>query len=186
MKTTVVNRHYQEFDVDISRTSKWGNPFVIGRDGTRIEVITKYLAHLERHPELLAALHELRGLRLGCWCKPRDCHGDILAELADSLATPHKWHECHCGECYFCRSELTCCDVCGGFEGTLTTDCCGRRLTQEEENRIYNLADLDFRSGMWFSLPNWSRSQKDGTFKCMDGIIRTRDEFIVWLESHDG
>jgi len=32
-------------------------------------------------PELLAALPELKDKVLGCYCKPEDCHGDILAEL---------------------------------------------------------------------------------------------------------
>jgi hypothetical protein len=63
--------------------SKWANPFKIGRDGTREEVITKYREHVLLSPELLAALPELRGKVLGCWCAPLPCHGAVLAELAD-------------------------------------------------------------------------------------------------------
>ena len=31
----------------------------------------------------LARIQELEGKVLGCWCKPQDCHGDVLVELID-------------------------------------------------------------------------------------------------------
>jgi hypothetical protein len=65
------------------RRSKWANPFKIGRDGTRDEVIAKFRAYLLGRPDLLATLPELRGKTLVCWCKPEACHGDVLAELAE-------------------------------------------------------------------------------------------------------
>ena len=71
--------------VVIGRPSKWGNPFKIGRDGTREEVVVAYRDYIARRPDLLAALPELRGKVLGCWCKPAACHGDVLLEL---LAAP--------------------------------------------------------------------------------------------------
>lgn len=88
-RTTVV--HFRDpFDVYIGRPSKWGNPFIIGKDGTREEVIAKYRAWILDQPDLLASLHELRGRRLGCWCKHPykevPCHGDVLAQLADGRA----------------------------------------------------------------------------------------------------
>jgi len=64
--------------------SKWANPFKIGRDGTRAEVISKYCDHLLSAPELMAALPELRGKDLACWCSPEPCHGEVLLELANS------------------------------------------------------------------------------------------------------
>ena len=73
-------------DVYIGRPSKWGNPFVIGRDGSRDDVIASYEAWLLEQPELLAALPELAGKTLGCWCAPRACHGDVLARLANAQA----------------------------------------------------------------------------------------------------
>lgn len=71
------------YDVLIDRSSKWGNPFVIGRHGNRAEVILKYEAWVKTKPHLLAALPELRGKVLGCWCHPEACHGDVLARLAN-------------------------------------------------------------------------------------------------------
>ena len=78
----VVHCKRQRFDVYIGRPSKWGNPFVIGKDGSRDEVIKKYEAWLGTQPNLLVALPELRGKVLGCWCAPQACHGDVLVRLA--------------------------------------------------------------------------------------------------------
>jgi Domain of unknown function (DUF4326) len=58
-------------------------PFVIGRDGSRDQVIAKYHAWIARQPALMAALHELRGKNLVCWCAPERCHADVLLELAN-------------------------------------------------------------------------------------------------------
>jgi hypothetical protein len=64
-------------------SSKWHNPFRIGRDGTREVVIARYRVWLAQQPELLAALLELRGKDLVCWCAPERCHADVLLELAN-------------------------------------------------------------------------------------------------------
>ncbi len=69
--------------VYVGRPTKWGNPFVIGRDGTRDNVIAKYRAWIVQQPALIAALHELRGKDLVCWCAPEGCHGDVLLALAN-------------------------------------------------------------------------------------------------------
>lgn len=83
MKTRVVHCKKASYDVYIGRGSKWGNPFRIGPDGSRDDVIHKYEAYLKNTPELFSSLHELKGKVLGCWCHPRPCHGDILAFYAD-------------------------------------------------------------------------------------------------------
>ena len=69
--------------VYIGRPSKWGNPFAIGRDGSRADVIAKYRAWIVAQPDLMGALEELRGRDLDCWCAPLACHGDVLADLAN-------------------------------------------------------------------------------------------------------
>ena len=79
----VVHCKKDVFDVYIGRPSKWGNPFKIGVDGTRDEVIRKYREYVLRTPQLNNALHELEGKILGCWCAPKPCHGDILVVLAN-------------------------------------------------------------------------------------------------------
>ena len=77
----VVNIRNSGYDVLISRPSKWGNPFMVGRDGNREQVIRMYEIHVRRRPDLIAALPELVGKRLGCYCKPEACHGDVLIRL---------------------------------------------------------------------------------------------------------
>ena len=73
--------------VRVDRRSRWGNPFLIPRDGDRDQVIAAYRAHLLSDPELVDDVHELRGKILGCWCSPKACHGDILAEAADQRSS---------------------------------------------------------------------------------------------------
>lgn len=83
-RTTVIHmRDQRPGDVYIGRPTRWGNPFVIGRDGDRSEVVRRYAQWLHSQPQLLAALPQLRGRRLVCWCAPAHCHGDVLARLAD-------------------------------------------------------------------------------------------------------
>ena len=70
--------------VYVGRPSKWGNPFTIGRDGTREEVLAKYADWLDSMVETRRLnLDELQGKDLVCWCAPEPCHADILLELAN-------------------------------------------------------------------------------------------------------
>lgn len=70
--------------VKIDRSSPYGNPFVIGRDGDREEVINKFrtyaLERLQREPDWLKPLVNKDVL---CWCKPLPCHGDVILELVE-------------------------------------------------------------------------------------------------------
>lgn len=81
----VVNISNERCDVYIGRGGIWGNPFKIGRDGTRRDVIRKYRSWIATQPQLLAQLHTLHGKSLGCYCAPLPCHGDVLVELASAL-----------------------------------------------------------------------------------------------------
>jgi hypothetical protein len=64
--------------------SKWANPYRIKQESERAEAVAKYEhEHLPAHPELVAALPELRGKVLACWCSPKPCHGDVLVRLAN-------------------------------------------------------------------------------------------------------
>ena len=85
---SVVHCKRSAFDIYIGRPSKWGNPFVLKRDGDRAGVIKKYREWIVNQPELMAALGELRGKVLGCYCSPSACHGDVLAELAAKSEPP--------------------------------------------------------------------------------------------------
>ena len=86
------------FDVYIGRAmpshapSEFANPFRIGPDGSRNEVLEKYAAlvrkRLSEEPSFAQALRRLKGKRLGCWCKPQACHGDILVGLLEGDEEP--------------------------------------------------------------------------------------------------
>lgn len=77
----VVHCKRDKYDIYIGRPSKWGNPYVIGIDGDRKEVIEKYRNWILTQEDLMSSLHELKDKVLGCWCRPKICHGDILVEL---------------------------------------------------------------------------------------------------------
>lgn len=84
-KTTVVNiKNGDQYDVYIGRPSIWGNPFLMSlRPSGRERAIKAYESYLRERPWLVAMIPTLKGLRLGCYCAPLPCHGDILARLAD-------------------------------------------------------------------------------------------------------
>lgn len=81
----VVHCKREPYDVYIGRPSKWGNPFTIGIDGSRDEVIQKYYDWILTQSELLSQLGEIKDKTLGCWCRPNICHGDVLKILCDEL-----------------------------------------------------------------------------------------------------
>ena len=92
--TRVVHCKREPYDVYIGRPSKWGNPFKLATGASDLErrrCLDKYLAWLKQQPELMAAIPELRGKTLGCWCAPKLCHGHALALLADGgEGAPHR------------------------------------------------------------------------------------------------
>ena len=81
--TRVVHCKKEDYDIYIGRPSRWGNPFEIGKDGTRKEVIEKYEKYILSNKDLMSSLSELEGKILGCWCKPKACHGDVLVKLIE-------------------------------------------------------------------------------------------------------
>lgn len=86
--------------VVVARPTPWGNPYVVGRNGTAarcVELYTELLAgyvlmspgvdfeaclaaqrHVREHIE------ELRGRNLACWCGSGPCHADVLLEIANA------------------------------------------------------------------------------------------------------
>jgi hypothetical protein len=94
MSGRVVNLRHEELGdaVYVGRASPrrglaesiFANPYRVVVDGTREQVIEKYLKHVLGCQELLLRLPELRGRRLACWCSPEPCHADVLVELVDA------------------------------------------------------------------------------------------------------
>jgi hypothetical protein len=80
-------------DIRIDRRTEFGNEFIIGRDGSRADVIVKF-EQAERArlsdpgPAGEARRRKVRTLhnrRIFCWCAPLPCHGHVLARLAAEL-----------------------------------------------------------------------------------------------------
>jgi hypothetical protein len=90
MTPRVVHCKKEGFDVYVGRGSKWGNPYS-HKEGTlaeyvvesRREAVQKFEEYLLSNEELMGSLSELKGKTLGCWCKPKSCHGDILLRYAN-------------------------------------------------------------------------------------------------------
>lgn len=152
-----------EYDIYIGRGHKgqplekhpkrpWGNPFRLGQDGDRTAVVAKYRHWLLMRPYLVdAAREELNGKRLGCWCAPEACHGDVLAVIAATVPVPHEKSKSTCkgdcgGGCHDCT--LFSCEHCGGIEGGMTSECPRTRLTMEQINQVY-AGNLNFLCGEW-------------------------------------
>ena len=91
------------FDVFCGRGSPFGNPYVIGSDGDRDDVIRKHREWIDRwliggeevivvcygrsysNKVVVESLGQLRGKRCGCFCKPLPCHLDYLREVLEGV-----------------------------------------------------------------------------------------------------
>lgn len=80
--TTIINIKFFKGNYEyIGRNTIFGNPFIIGKDGTRKEVIEKYKIYFKeklKDPKFKKQILKLKGHFLGCHCKPLLCHGDII------------------------------------------------------------------------------------------------------------
>ena len=80
----VVHCKHNKYDVYIGRPSPYGNPFSIGKDGNREEVIEKFRKYAYSRPDFIQQIKkELKNKILGCHCSPLYCHGEVLAEIAN-------------------------------------------------------------------------------------------------------
>lgn len=71
--------------VAVDRSSKWGNPFVMGPDGNRDDVCDKFERHYAPHKLSFAKdIDLLKGKVLACHCYPERCHGNHLADMANN------------------------------------------------------------------------------------------------------
>lgn len=71
-------------EVLVDRSTPYGNPFRPGPFESRTDCIARYERWLLSQPELVARVRaELRSKRLGCHCRPKCCHADVLARIAN-------------------------------------------------------------------------------------------------------
>lgn len=99
---SVVDWHSDKYDVYIGRhvpdgpqhippeACIYGNPFALNDvidSEERAQAIAKYEKWLlsPNQKWLVATVRQdLPGRVLGCWCKPKDCHGDVISWVANA------------------------------------------------------------------------------------------------------
>jgi len=88
-KTTLINiYHGKRPCIYIGRGSAFGNPYIIGKDGNRTEVIEKYKKWFYKrlkNERFLKQVLALKGEVLGCYCFPAPCHGNVIIEYLNSI-----------------------------------------------------------------------------------------------------
>ena len=99
MTIHVVNRHGPATPIPtykVGRPTALGNPFVIGRDGSREQVIAKYRVWLlaqfgtgstaeRRFLYLVREAARHPAIALCCYCAPLGCHGDVIKEQIEAI-----------------------------------------------------------------------------------------------------
>lgn len=135
--------------------SIWHNPF---KNGDAIGKFRDYLCN-KRH-DLIARLHELRDKTLICWCHPKPCHCDVLADLITQqfkadiigwLESRERINPANIQQCPHCNHDYTSLRlICSSawrngssqkYEGDYIVGCmaCGRRsvVTHQSKNKFY-------------------------------------------------
>lgn len=126
-ETTVVNLNRDAYDVYIGRAGKghdgyFGNPFPINATCSRTQAIRRYQRYfhdrISTEPEFKRRVLALRGKRLGCFCRPYPCHGDVIVEWLKTYDLSHKPTMILCGACNKSRvvredDPITSCPHCG-------------------------------------------------------------------------
>ncbi len=93
-QTEVVNIRYEAYDIYIGcaghgKDGYFGNPFRLTPGANRGFTLERYrnyfYTRLHTDAGFRKRIHALKGKRLGCFCKPFPCHGDIIKEYLDTL-----------------------------------------------------------------------------------------------------
>lgn len=68
-------------DVRIDRRTPYGNPFIMRKNtpSERYKVIEKFREWVLTQPKFYTP-ELIMAKRLGCWCAPCPCHGDVIVE----------------------------------------------------------------------------------------------------------
>lgn len=99
--TSVVNLYKEQYDVYIGRSGKgrdgyFGNPIRVDEvcdvcgdvhhsSGETLHCFEAYFNdRIMNDDAFKLRVIELRGKRLGCFCKPKKCHGDIIVRYLDT------------------------------------------------------------------------------------------------------
>ena len=90
-KTTVVNLYKESYDIYIGRAGKgkdgkFGNPHYHENREDNVALFKKYFYdRLKSDPEFARKVLQLKGKKLGCFCSPKLCHGNVIADYLNNL-----------------------------------------------------------------------------------------------------
>lgn len=177
--TTVANIRFEPYDVYVGRAGhgmdgKFGNPF---KNGSRTENIEKYKKYffkrIKEDTAFRKDIFSLKGKRLGCFCSPRDCHADIIANYLNNY-NPLKFAVIGSrsfDDYTLLKSTLDYYDICliisGGDKGA---DSLAKKYAIEREISIKEF------------LPNWDQYGKAAGFIRNKLIINECDEIIAFWD----
>jgi len=94
MQTVVVTIYKEQYDIYIGRAGRgkdgyFGNPFRMGNGISREDTVEKFqnyfMERIEKDSEFRRRVLALKGKRLGCFCKPKACHGDVIADWLNKM-----------------------------------------------------------------------------------------------------
>jgi hypothetical protein len=91
MQTVVVNINTEQFDIYIGRAGRgeggYYNPFhETGSAEDAVQRFQRYfIDRIEKDSEFKRRILALKGKRLGCFCKPKACHGDVIADWLNKM-----------------------------------------------------------------------------------------------------
>lgn len=70
-------------------SGRFGNPFKLDNEKDRLLVLSRYknmfYRLLNMNEQFFEEVMDLNGKTLVCFCKPRDCHGDVIAEFVNGV-----------------------------------------------------------------------------------------------------
>ena len=73
--------------------SIWANPFTRKQGFPPGSTLPAYEQYVQSNPALLHKILMLVGKTLGCWCKPKPCHGDVLVKLVKEFLEKEKFED---------------------------------------------------------------------------------------------
>ncbi len=72
----------------VGRPTNLGNPFVIGPDGDREDVVAQYYIYfylmLDENLFYWNVCQAAHATALVCWCAPESCHANVIAEYLET------------------------------------------------------------------------------------------------------
>jgi len=153
-KDLVVHCKIKPYDVYIGRSKdpkkgKWGNPYsheegtlAEYKVATREEAVECFRKYLLKNVDLMKQILTLKGKVLGCWCKPKSCHGDIIVEFINKIDNGESLCDnCEEEDCYYCNLGCPWCGHAHSLDGSCK-NCWLEACQINDEEMLLRIKDL--------------------------------------------